>query len=85
MVIITIITMKVIVDDLGRILLRKKLREKYGREFILFDKQGEIVLHPLKIDITDLSEKLEKFSISELKEIAEKEAIKEIGEKIKRK
>jgi len=85
LVIITIITMKVIVDDLGRILLRKKLREKYGREFILFDKQGEIVLHPLKIDITDLSEKLEKFSISELKEIAEKEAIKEIGEKIKRK
>ena len=77
--------MKVFVDDLGRISLRKKLREKYGREFILLDKKDEIVLKPLKIDITDLSKKLEKFSISELKDIAEKEAIKEIGEKIKKK
>ncbi len=65
-------------DDLGRIVLKKKLREKYGKLFILLDKDKEIILKPLHLDMSDLSEKLKKYSLKELKKIAEDEALKEV-------
>jgi bifunctional DNA-binding transcriptional regulator/antitoxin component of YhaV-PrlF toxin-antitoxin module len=75
--------MRVVVDDLGRIVLKKKLREKYGKQFILIDRDEEIVLRPIKPDMGDLDEKLKKYSISKLRKLAEEEAMKEAGEVIK--
>ncbi|MEK6895371.1 MAG: hypothetical protein AABX48_02530 [Nanoarchaeota archaeon] len=69
-------------DKLGRIVLKKKLRDKYGKQFILIDKENEITLKPLHLDMSDLSKKIEKYSVSQLKELAEEEAIKEVGQKI---
>lgn len=71
------------VDKLGRIVLKKILREKYGKQFILIDNEKEIVLRPLHLDMSDLAEKLEKYSISELKKLAEEEALKEVEEALK--
>lgn len=72
------------VDKLGRIVLKKKLREKYGEQFILIDKGDEIILKPFHLDMSDLSKKLEKYSLKELKDMAEEEAMKEIEEKLKK-
>ena len=71
------------VDKMGRIVLRKHLREKYGKQFVLLDKGKEIVLRPLHLDMSDLAEKLEKYSASDFKRMAEEEAMKESGEALK--
>ena len=65
------------VDSLGRIVIRRKLRDKYGDKFILVDRQNEIVLKPFEKDMSDLGEKLEKYSLAQLKKIAEEEGEKE--------
>lgn len=65
------------VDKLGRIVLKKKLRERYGEKFIIVDRKGEIVLKPLQKNMDDLAEKLEKYSLTKLKRMAEREAGKE--------
>ncbi|MBS3081164.1 AbrB family transcriptional regulator [Candidatus Pacearchaeota archaeon] len=76
------------VDKLGRIVLKKKLREKYGKQFILIDKGDEIILKPTYEDpfygIEELGKKLEKYSLKELSEMGEEQAKKEVEEKLKR-
>ena len=79
--------MKVVVDELGRIVLRKKLREKYGETFIVVESDRGILLRPCKKDpfegIEGIEEKLGKYSLDELKKMGEKQAKKEIEEKLR--
>lgn len=70
-------------DDRGRILIAKKIREKYGDEFMLVEAPGEIVLlpvpkDPLK-DLQELGKKLPKdMSVKDLKKMAQELALKEV-------
>ena len=77
------------VDKLGRIVLKKKLREKYGKQFILIDKGDEIVLKPTHEDpfhgIGDLGKKLEEYSLEELSEMGEEQGKKEAEERLMKK
>lgn len=66
------------VDKLGRIVLKKKFREKYGKTFMVVPKEEEIVLKPIKIDREKLAEKLEKYSVQELKKMAYEQAKKDL-------
>lgn len=69
-------------DKLGRIVLKKCIREKYGKTFIVVPKEDEIILKPLKIDKEKLAEKLEEYSISKLKDMAYKQAIKDVEKRL---
>lgn len=72
-------------DKLGRIALKKSLRERYGRTFIVVPKEDEIILKPLKIDKEKLAEKLEKYSVSKLKEMAYEQAMKDVEKRLLKK
>lgn len=72
-------------DKLGRIALKKALREKYGKKFIVVPNEEEIILKPIKIDKERLAEKLEKYSILKLKTIAYKQAIKDVEKRLLKK
>ncbi len=71
-----------ICDDRGRIVLGKKIREKYGEKFVVIQGLDEVVLRPIPQDpIKDLQELGGKIprnlSIKELKQQARESAIKQ--------
>lgn len=70
-------------DKLGRIVLRKKIRERYGEQFIVVPRKDEIALKPLTLEMDDLAEKLDEYSVLDLKKIAEEEALKEAEKSLK--
>jgi len=76
------------VDKLGRIVLKKKIREKYGRQFIVVASDEGILLKPTSKDpfkdIDKISDKLKKYSLKELSKMGEEEAEKEVERKLKR-
>ena len=76
-------TMIVELDKLGRIVLRKKIRERYGEQFIVVPRKDEIALKPLTLEMDDLAEKLDEYSVLDLKKIAEEEALKEAEKSLK--
>ncbi len=73
------------VDKLGRIVLKKKLREKYGDRFIVIPGDGEIVLRSIRIDRDKLAEKLDRYSLSRLKEMAYEQAMDDVEERLLKK
>ena len=74
--------MLVELDDKGRLVIEKEIREKYGKKFELFEALGEIVLIPVPDDpvksMEDEGKKLpKKMSVADLKVKAREIALKE--------
>lgn len=75
-------------DDRGRLLLTKEIREKYGDEFVIVEAPGEIVLLPVPKDplksLREEGKKLPKdMSVKDLKKMARKLALKEVLDEAK--
>ncbi|HLC76704.1 MAG TPA: hypothetical protein VJH04_00715 [archaeon] len=73
---------EVTLDDRGRLLLDKGLRDKYGDKFVVVEALGEIVLIPVPKDplatLQKEGEKLPKdMSIADLKKLAGKLAVEQ--------
>lgn len=73
-----------ITDERGRITLGKKIQKRYGRKFMILEANDEIILKPVvKEDpikgLAELGQKsgINKYSIKQLKKIAEEEALRE--------
>lgn len=76
-------------DDRGRLLLSKEVREKYGDEFVVVESIGEIVLFPIPKDplkaLEEEGKKLPKnLSVTDLKKQAKELVLKEVLERIER-
>ena len=76
------IYMLVELDDKGRLVIEKEIREKYGKRFELFEALGEIVLLPVPDDpvkaMEEEGKKLpKKISVADLKAKARAIALKE--------
>jgi hypothetical protein len=74
---------EVLMDSRGRVTIGKELAKKYGRRFIVVPMYNDIVLVPKPKDpikaLAELGKKSDigKFSIGEIRKMAEKEAVKE--------
>lgn len=70
-------------DDRGRVLLSRDVRRDYGRKFFVVRAAGEVVLVPVPADpLKAMREEwrkagLDKFSLTELKRLAERRAREE--------
>ncbi|MBI2579813.1 MAG: hypothetical protein HYW27_02835 [Candidatus Aenigmarchaeota archaeon] len=74
-------------DERGRLLIEKNIRDKYGDEFAVFEALGEIVLIPVPKDplkaLREEGKKLPKnMSVKELKVMARELALKEVLDEI---
>jgi len=80
--------MLVQIDKLGRLVLKKKLRERYGDSFIIVESEEGILLKPSSRDpfdgIEKISEKFKDYSLKELSEMGEEQAKEEVEEKLRR-
>lgn len=71
-------------DDKGRLVIEKGLRDKYGNEFVVIDGMDEIVLKPVpKGDPLkrwrELGKKIPRhLSVADLKRMAREQALKEV-------
>lgn len=70
-------------DKKGRIYLRPSIRTKYGRDFLVVEKPGELVLLPVPADpLKDLREwgkPLQRMSMEEIKRAIEEQAEEEVN------
>ncbi len=72
-----------VADERDRITLGKKITKRYGKRFIVIDAVGEVVLRPVPKDpvkgFAEMGRRagINKYSMKQLKKMAEEEAEKE--------